>query len=65
VSHIDLRQVFDSGDELLGVGAADFFFETALLGEEIKELATFCEFQDNNWPFLLGTVSDLDSGLRS
>lgn len=63
--HADLSHVLDGSYELLGIGAADFRAEGSLLGEEIKEFSSFCEFKDDDCSFFLGFVADLDLGLKS
>jgi len=63
--YTNFRQILNGSNELFGICTGDFFFEASLLGKEIKELTTFCEFQNNKWSLLFRAVSDLDGGLRS
>ena len=45
------------------VRSADFRRESPLFGQELKELASFSEFQDNKWSNLLRFVVKFDLGL--
>jgi hypothetical protein len=63
--HADLCQVFDRRYELFGIGAADFGKELSLLGQEIKELSSLGQFQDNQWTLFFRTGTNFDFGVKT
>ena len=65
VRYTHLAQIPNSSDELLGIGTNGLRGEGALLWKEIEELSTFCQFQDNQWSFFFGLISNLDVGLNT